>query len=191
MSFARPASPKVVTTQPGAVKRLPRLPVRVVCYICGREAGTHSIRFHHEKCAKRTLAAGNQLPLPPEPALLGHLPSSDGAALREYNRQAREVFRAHAYRDCKYCGLSVLQSAVALKVHHRDCQGIKARLGLTQKSPRSPPVAAQRVSSSSDARRFDDDDDDDYTRTAAATPAPRKIAGHQRDRSQLGVLSAF
>jgi hypothetical protein len=69
-----------------------RGPRRVTCYMCGLEAGTKSIRFHHEKCAARWPATEAR-PLPPAVTI-----PPGGAALAAYNRKAAAAYAAHSKR---------------------------------------------------------------------------------------------
>ena len=86
---------------------LPRGPRRVTCYMCGLQAGTKSIRFHHEKCAARWPATEAR-PLPPAVVV-----PAGGAALAAYNRQAAATYAAHSKRACPLCGKVVHQAPSA------------------------------------------------------------------------------
>ena len=85
----------------------PRGPRRVTCYMCGLQAGTKSIRFHHEKCAARWPATEAR-PLPPAVVV-----PAGGAALAAYNRQAAATYAAHSKRACPLCGKVVHQAPSA------------------------------------------------------------------------------
>ena len=86
---------------------VPRGPRRVTCYMCGLQAGTKSIRFHHEKCAARWPATEAR-PLPPAVVV-----PAGGAALAAYNRQAAATYAAHSKRACPLCGKVVHQAPSA------------------------------------------------------------------------------
>ena len=86
---------------------LARGPRRVTCYMCGLQAGTKSIRFHHEKCAARWPATEAR-PLPPAVVV-----PAGGAALAAYNRQAAATYAAHSKRACPLCGKVVHQAPSA------------------------------------------------------------------------------
>ena len=73
--------------------------VRVVCYLCGRAAGTKSIRFHHAKCVARW--TDGPLPFPPS---LDAIPDAAGPELDAYNARAKAAFDAHSTCACKLCG---------------------------------------------------------------------------------------
>ena len=73
--------------------------VRVVCYLCGRAAGTKSIRFHHAKCVARW--TDGPLPFPPS---LDAIPDAAGPELDAYNARAKTAFDAHSTCACKLCG---------------------------------------------------------------------------------------
>ena len=73
----------------------------------GLQAGTKSIRFHHEKCAARWPATEAR-PLPPAVVV-----PAGGAALAAYNRQAAATYAAHSKRACPLCGKVVHQAPSA------------------------------------------------------------------------------
>ena len=75
--------------------------------MCGLQAGTKSIRFHHEKCAARWPATEAR-PLPPAVVV-----PAGGAALAAYNRQAAATYAAHSKRACPLCGKVVHQAPSA------------------------------------------------------------------------------
>lgn len=88
---------------------------RVVCYLCGREAGTASIRFHHLKCIERW-PPGDPLPFPPS---YGAIPKRRGRALTAYNDAARACYETHTRCSCPLCGKEGIKRAM-LNVHLRD-----------------------------------------------------------------------
>ena len=97
----------VYVTAAAPAPAVPRGPRRVTCYMCGLQAGTKSIRFHHEKCAARWPATEAR-PLPPAVVV-----PAGGAALAAYNRQAAATYAAHSKRACPLCGKVVHQAPSA------------------------------------------------------------------------------
>ena len=71
-------------------------PIRVTCHICGRGAGTLSLKHHYDKCAALFIAhqalvpsyRRRQLPAPPNLAI----PQKPGAELETYNRAAAKIY---------------------------------------------------------------------------------------------------
>jgi hypothetical protein len=110
--YAPPAPPAEARARPPRANP-PDPVVRVVCYLCGRAAGTKSIRFHHAKCVARW--TDGPLPFPPS---LDAIPDAAGPELDAYNARAKAAFDAHSTCACKLCGKRIRRVDAAR--HLRD-----------------------------------------------------------------------
>lgn len=100
-----------------------RRPPLKVCYICGREFGSHSIAIHEPKCLEKWRIENNQLPKhlrrpkPRKPEILtgsGSCTLADENEAPYYSAQAQLV-------PCRNCGRTFLPDR--LPVHERCCKG--------------------------------------------------------------------
>ncbi|KAM3844510.1 zinc finger protein 475 [Vipera latastei] len=101
-----------------------RRPPTVICYICGREYGTHSIGIHEPQCLKKWHIENNQLPKHlrrPEP--VKPVVSSIGAKgyydLDALNESAWQSAQSQLV-PCDICGRTFLPDR--LIVHQRSCK---------------------------------------------------------------------
>uniref|UniRef100_A0A8D2NR85 C2HC/C3H-type domain-containing protein n=1 Tax=Zosterops lateralis melanops TaxID=1220523 RepID=A0A8D2NR85_ZOSLA len=121
-----------------------RKPVFKVCYICGREFGSHSIAIHEPKCLEKWRIENNQLPKRlrrPEPRKPEILTGTGNYTLADENEAAYYSAQAQLV-PCRNCGRTFFPDR--LPVHERCCKGgsSTARLpsaaaGKSAKAPRS------------------------------------------------------
>ncbi|KAM6469148.1 zinc finger protein 475 isoform 1-T1 [Liasis olivaceus] len=101
-----------------------RRPPTIICYICGREYGTHSISIHEPQCLKKWHIENNQLPKHlrrPEPVKpvvrsIGAKGYYDLDALNESSWQSAQSQLV----PCDICGRTFLPDR--LIVHQRSCK---------------------------------------------------------------------
>ncbi|XP_020659285.3 zinc finger protein 475 isoform X1 [Pogona vitticeps] len=101
-----------------------RKPPTVICYICGREYGTHSISIHEPQCLKKWHIENDQLPkhlrrpVPVKPAVrsIGAKGYYDLDALNESAWQSAQ----NQLVPCDICGRTFLPDR--LIVHQRSCK---------------------------------------------------------------------
>lgn len=143
-----------------------RGPPTLVCYICGREFGTTSLKIHQPKCADLFLKREalkpkrerRKLPEPPSAATAGGK-EPVGMSREQFNEQAMDKFKKEGLLPCPHCGRTFFEDP--LKIHLRSCRsdsisrpvGAKAAGGggggqhrgkaaagsLPQPSPTAPP----------------------------------------------------
>jgi hypothetical protein len=115
-------------TKPLAMK-----PRALMCYICGREYGTTSLKIHLPQCASLWKKRENlkprseRRPVPAAPAHLAQLlKGGKGAAamsatqLQAANDAAYETYNEKAMCKCDNCGRTFLEER--LGVHQRSCK---------------------------------------------------------------------
>ena len=114
-------------------------PRTLVCYVCGREYGTHSLGIHIKTCIKKFEVqeslkhVRDRRPLPrPPPGLIKMLDKKTISELdfTAYNEGAFQEFNTAVLVPCVNCGRTFSESA--LKHHARACTAskpLKARVG--------------------------------------------------------------
>lgn len=138
-----------------------RKPVFKVCYICGREFGSHSIAIHEPQCLEKWRIENNQLPKRlrrPEPKKPEVLAGSGSYTLADENEAAYYSAQAQLV-PCRNCGRTFFPDR--LPVHERCCKGGSSAARLPNatasksgRAPRSgtgsaggePPKACQETS---------------------------------------------
>ncbi|KRX10239.1 hypothetical protein PPERSA_07324 [Pseudocohnilembus persalinus] len=122
-------------------------PKSVVCYICGREYGTHSINIHQNQCKvkwekEQLLKPKNERrPLPQPPKEL-ELPNSKGMTpeeLEKYNNQATQQYNDVSLVPCQNCGRTFREEA--LKHHIKGCSASKPFKAGNEKTTNHVPCA--------------------------------------------------
>ncbi|XP_062045248.1 zinc finger protein 474 isoform X1 [Lepus europaeus] len=99
-----------------------RRPAFLVCYICGREFGSHSLAIHEPQCLEKWHAENSKLPKhlrrsePSKPQPLG---GSGSYSLQEANEAAFQGAQAQLV-PCEVCGRTFLPDR--LPVHQRSCR---------------------------------------------------------------------
>uniref|UniRef100_A0A8C3RBW0 C2HC/C3H-type domain-containing protein n=1 Tax=Cyanoderma ruficeps TaxID=181631 RepID=A0A8C3RBW0_9PASS len=113
----------------------------IVCYICGREFGSHSIAIHEPKCLQKWHIENNGLPKHlrrPEPRKPEILSGSGSYTLADENEAAYYSSQAQLV-SCGNCGRTFFPDR--LPVHERYCKGGSSAARLPRaaagKSPRS------------------------------------------------------
>lgn len=104
-----------------------RGPATLVCYICGREFGTTSLKIHHPKCAELFIKREalkpkkdrRKLPEPPTASSDG-ASGAAGMSREQFNEQAMSKFNTEQMIPCPHCGRTFLEDS--LKVHLRSCR---------------------------------------------------------------------
>ena len=137
---------------------MPREPVYVICYVCGRKYGTKSIDIHEPQCLEKWKVENDKLPrnmrrpVPVKP--VGMNISSGGAYdLDAANEAAWQASKAQLI-ECENCGRRFQPDR--LQVHMRSCK---------------PGNAARRVGAPVGNAK---DDDGGYDEPPPPQPAPRK-----------------
>lgn len=145
---------------------MPRDPVYVICYICGRKYGTKSIEIHEPQCLEKWKAENDNLPrsmrrpVPVKP--VGMNISSGGAYdLDAANEAAWQASKAQLI-ECENCGRRFQPDRLA--VHMRSCK---------------PGNTARRVGAPVGGNRDEEENYEDEPEPVAPPPraaqqAPRK-----------------
>jgi len=148
------------------------MPKAVVCYVCGRQYGTHSFEIHLKQCKvlflareaeKRMyllflerllffiflhIAPGERKPLPSEPndaINVGKKASEMTAAdLEQMNQMAADSFNTNIMSKCEYCGRTFMPEK--LLIHNRSCTASNPAKRVGGSKPSEP----QRPSTSSE-----------------------------------------
>ncbi|KRX07888.1 hypothetical protein PPERSA_10276 [Pseudocohnilembus persalinus] len=106
-------------------------PRSLVCYICGREYGTASLKIHLKTCEKKFLDEQSykpkklQKPLPRPPASLlpflgqGEAPKNAYNQMHEYNEQAFDDWNTKMLDQCVNCGRTFKPES--LVIHQKSC----------------------------------------------------------------------
>lgn len=111
----------------------PKGPVCLVCYVCGREFGKHSIEIHLEKCMEKKVQEDLSKGIPkkqivtPDPpdeliAILDKLQLKEEIPYEEiaaYNQIAQEWYKNLSMRQCEKCGRRFASDR--LDVHLKSC----------------------------------------------------------------------
>lgn len=111
----------------------PKGPVFLVCYVCGREFGKHSIEIHLEKCMEKHVQEEINRGVPkkkiitPEPPqelidILDKLQVKEEPSYEEivlYNQIAQEWYKNLSLKQCEKCGRKF--AADRLDVHLKSC----------------------------------------------------------------------
>ncbi|XP_040568987.1 zinc finger protein 475 [Lepeophtheirus salmonis] len=100
----------------------------VMCYICGREFGSRSIKIHIPQCIKKwdneqmKLPKSQRRPPPTEPESFGKVVSGEikGQALQKYNDSAFDDWNKNVLEACPNCARTFLPKS--LEVHKRSCK---------------------------------------------------------------------
>uniref|UniRef100_A0A7S2CGQ3 Uncharacterized protein n=1 Tax=Octactis speculum TaxID=3111310 RepID=A0A7S2CGQ3_9STRA len=104
------------------VSRPPRQkPARIVCFLCGKEAGIALIHMHFQKCLGRW-DHRQGLPLAMELTDPRAIPKTHGPDLDAYNLRAMEVYRS-SMPQCPRCGKKFVEKSIVL--HIKLCCGSK------------------------------------------------------------------
>ncbi|KAL2301171.1 hypothetical protein Nmel_011732 [Mimus melanotis] len=114
-----------------------RKPNFKVCYICGREFGSHSIAIHEPKCLQKWHIENNQLPKHlrrPEPQKPEVLTCSGSYTLADENEAAYYSAQAQLV-PCRNCGRTFFPDR--LPVHERCCKGGSSGARLPRSGTRS------------------------------------------------------
>lgn len=111
----------------------PKGPVFLICYICGREFGKHSIVIHIEQCMEKHIKEELNMGIPqkqikkPSPPnelikILEQLKSKKEPPYEDiynYNQVARSLFSDTSMKQCNKCGRKFLIDR--LEVHLKSC----------------------------------------------------------------------
>ena len=108
-------------------------PSFLVCYICGREFGKHSLEIHLEKCAEKKYnediktMSKKEIKIPSIPdaltEILNKLKNSEEVSMddiSQYNAVAEELFKEYTMKKCPGCGRKFLPDR--LEVHLKSCK---------------------------------------------------------------------
>lgn len=104
--------------------QMPKEPVYVICYICGRKYGTKSIEIHEPQCLEKWKAENSNLPkqlrrpVPIKPAGQ-HFFSGDSANIEARNEAAWQASKQQLV-ECENCGRRFQPDR--LMVHQRSCR---------------------------------------------------------------------
>merc|ERR1712117_900683 len=109
-----------------AVRRIKMPPV--LCYICGRQFGTKSIKIHIPNCEERweieqaKLPKSERRPVPQAPDSFDRVIRGEvkGDQLQEYNTNAFKDFNEKALSECPNCHRTFLPRP--LEIHLRSCK---------------------------------------------------------------------
>ncbi|KAL4503233.1 hypothetical protein ABPG72_000839 [Tetrahymena utriculariae] len=108
----------------GSPMKQPLRPKSLVCYICGREYGTKSLKIHLKTCEEKwhieqnKLAKKDRRPIPQPPPGLTELLDKDEITfedLERYNNRAFDSYNYSALMPCYHCGRTFKPEAL---VHH-------------------------------------------------------------------------
>ncbi|KER31555.1 hypothetical protein T265_02199 [Opisthorchis viverrini] len=109
-------------------------PRTIVCYICGREFGTHSIGIHEKQCLTKWKIQNDQLPKAmrrPEPKKLDR----SNMSLESSNELALQMSKEQLV-PCPVCSRRFLPDR--LEVHFRSC-GKGKQMDAPYSTPSEPP----------------------------------------------------
>eukprot|EP00750_Incisomonas_marina_P019186 INCI3245.1.p1 GENE.INCI3245.1~~INCI3245.1.p1 ORF type:complete len:314 (+),score=44.21 INCI3245.1:88-942(+) len=101
-------------------------PPTLVCYLCGREFGTFSVKIHHDTCKKKYLRRMESLPrrdrkpLPDPPKLKPPTQKDDFALFTAYNEEAQRIYNDFVMHRCPRCERSFAEYST-LKAHMKRC----------------------------------------------------------------------
>ena len=121
---------------------MPSKPLTVVCYICGREFGSHSLDIHERQCIKKWHIENKKLPKHqqrPAPVKPQQLPQLQGAQARESWNEAAWASAQSQQLKCKNCGRTF--NPDRLEIHQRSCTSSNP-----SKSSRNPVEVQDEVS---------------------------------------------
>eukprot|EP00929_Paragymnodinium_shiwhaense_P024615 TRINITY_DN1508_c1_g1_i1.p1 TRINITY_DN1508_c1_g1~~TRINITY_DN1508_c1_g1_i1.p1 ORF type:complete len:777 (+),score=164.11 TRINITY_DN1508_c1_g1_i1:167-2497(+) len=108
------------TKRPSEVSK----PKGVMCYICGREFGSHSIDIHTPQCAKKWEAHEATKPLSERRPVPSAPENASELTREEFNEAAQKAWNEQALVACDGCGRTFLPDR--LEVHQRSCKGSNA-----------------------------------------------------------------
>lgn len=104
------------------------MPPPIVCYICGRNYSTASLKIHIPNCIKKwesdqkKLPKAQRRPLPAEPSSFDRVLKGEVGAkdMEKYSQEAFENYNNVALEPCANCGRTFNHSA--LEIHQRSCK---------------------------------------------------------------------
>ncbi|EGR32934.1 zinc c2h2 type family protein, putative [Ichthyophthirius multifiliis] len=116
-------------------EELPKMiqrPISLMCYICGREFGTRSLKIHLKSCREKWPLTSNR-PLPREPPGLMELLSKENITRKDidiYNNRAYDQYNYDVLVPCSNCCRTFKPES--LISHQKACKPGNVLKGMTQ-----------------------------------------------------------
>ncbi|KAK3272777.1 hypothetical protein CYMTET_18945 [Cymbomonas tetramitiformis] len=120
-------------------------PRMLMCYLCGREYGSRSLKIHTPQSKKAWLAAEAQKPkkdqrsLPEPPKAEEPIKGMSNADVDKFNEEAYENWSEKVLERCKFCDRTFNTEALAR--HNKSCTAANPARRITKKPPPAATAA--------------------------------------------------